>query len=93
MVGIAPKLSSNLFTVGPNPFSDYLLLRPSVPVMGKFVVHLVDIQGHIVFGTQLEGNGLSPIAMNTTSVSDGIYLLMIVSDEGKFLKKVIKHSR
>lgn len=93
MVGIAPKLSSNLFTVGPNPFSDYLLLRPSVPVMGKFVVHLVDIQGHIVFGTQLEGNGLSPIAMNTVSVSDGIYLLMIVSEEGKFLKKVIKHSR
>jgi PKD repeat protein len=93
VVGVKSKLSTELFEVGPNPFADVLILRPTVPMRGQFVVHLVDIQGHIVYAKQLEANGLAPIPMPTVTVPDGIYLLMIMSDQGKLLKKIVKTTR
>jgi PKD repeat protein len=90
VTGIMPK---DLFTVGPNPFYDYFTLSPNLTIYGKFVVHLIDIEGRIVYGASVDSKGAAPIRVAPGPLPAGVYLLSIQTAKGTMHKKVIHTER
>ena len=93
VISVAGQLTRDLFTVGPNPFDDFMTLTPNVTIYGRFTVHLVDIEGRIVFGTALDAKGAAPVRITPGPLPNGVYLLMIHTAKGDLHKKVIHHER
>jgi PKD repeat protein len=93
VISVAGPLTQELFTVGPNPFNDFMTLTPNVTIYGRFTVHLIDIEGRIVFGAALDAKGAAPVRFSPGPLPNGVYLLMIHTAKGDLHKKVIHHER
>jgi PKD repeat protein len=93
VISVAGPMPTDLFTVGPNPFHEYLTLTPNVTLYGKFTVHMVDIEGRIVYGAMLDAKGAAPVRITPGPLPDGVYFLMIQTAKGKMHKKIIHADR
>ncbi len=89
VISVAGTMHQDLFKVGPNPFHEYFTLTPNVSITGSFAVHLLDIEGRIVFGTSVQGKGIAPIRITPGPMTPGVYMLMIQTAKGKMHRKVI----
>ncbi|MCU4164708.1 S8 family serine peptidase [Carboxylicivirga caseinilyticus] len=78
--------------VSPNPFSNYLLIKPSFTssIIHKVNISLYDIAGNIIFSGQSEVGEMIKLE-GFYNTSKGIYILIIESDFGKKYYKVLKN--
>lgn len=89
VISVAGAIERDPFTVGPNPFGDYIQLKPTISTYGKFVVHLVDIKGRIVYANEVYAQGSNPIRLEPGSLPAGIYLLKIHTAKGDMVRKLM----
>ncbi|MFN8394425.1 MAG: choice-of-anchor V domain-containing protein [Bacteroidia bacterium] len=93
VISVASNIHRDPFTVGPNPFEDYILLTPTVTTYGRFVVHLIDVQGRIVYAAQVDAKGSAPVRIETGSIPGGIYFLKLHTAKGDMTKKLFHPAR
>lgn len=92
VISVGGSIRSDPFTIGPNPFHDHLTLQPTVSIHGKFVVHLVDIKGRIVYASELYAQGSLPVRVEPGPLPGGIYLLLVHTAKGDMTRKLIHTS-
>jgi PKD repeat protein len=92
VISVAGSVERELFSIGPNPFRDYITLTPTVSMYGKLVVHLVDIKGRMVYANEIYAKGSFPIQVAPGSIPNGVYLLMINTGKGSMVRKVMRTS-
>ncbi|HEX2898712.1 MAG TPA: T9SS type A sorting domain-containing protein, partial [Bacteroidia bacterium] len=92
VISIVGTIDRDPFAVSPNPFGDYILLTPTVSSYGKFIVHLVDIKGRIVFASEVYAKGSLPIRLEPGSLPGGIYFLKVHTAKGDMTRKLIHSS-
>ncbi|AJR04820.1 T9SS type A sorting domain-containing protein [Siansivirga zeaxanthinifaciens] len=73
---------SNQFTVFPNAFQDNINIQSTLEIES---IQIYDLTGKVVLKQKFESNEI-----NTKSLSSGTYFLVINSNSGKAVKKVIK---
>ncbi len=87
-------LTENNFTVYPNPFSNSFHLQFYLLHSENFKIEITDILGKVVKTIVqkefVEGENNLEINISEGEMSKGIYLLNVVSDKGRIVKKLTK---
>nr|WP_321412542.1 S8 family serine peptidase [uncultured Carboxylicivirga sp.] len=80
------------WNVSPNPFNNYLLIKPSITnnLINNVNISLYDIAGNIIFSGHSEVGEMIKLE-GFYNTSKGIYILIIESDFGKKYYKVLKN--
>ena len=82
--------SVNQFMVYPNPFNNEFTLDMTV-VAGTYSIVLTDINGKVIINQNVEAvEGNSKMVLSTSELAQGVYLLNIVSNNGRQTLKVVK---
>jgi hypothetical protein len=89
IISVAGSVVKDPFTVGPNPFNEFIQLTPTISTYGKFIVHLVDIKGRIVYANEIYAKGSSPIRLEPGTLPTGIYLLKVHTAKGDMIRKLM----
>jgi PKD repeat protein len=79
----------DLFQVGPNPFTEVLVLRPSLVIEGDFQVRLIDQRGRLTYSERVASHSGMPVVLRPGTLSDGIYFLVIETSQGRLVQKVL----
>lgn len=88
------RLPGFSITTGPVPFQEVLKLEYAIPKPGKLSIELLDLQGRTVLEGEFYDHtqGTHQSTLNTSQLSNGIYLLKVQFENGAALsKKVIKN--
>lgn len=93
VISVASEVHREPFTIGPNPFSDWILLTPTVTTYGRFTVHLVDMQGRVVYAEQMDARGSAPVRIQVGSIPSGIYFLKVNTAKGDMTRKLFHAAR
>lgn len=81
-----------ILSVYPNPVNDYMTLQMHQPIDGDLKFEIYDISGKLYFTQEIKNNvnGISKHYINTTELSQGVYILNInaagYSQTTKFIK-------
>ena len=91
---VAPVLnngvSSSSVVVYPNPFNEQLNLRITHPFEEQAQIDLYDLSGHIVLSeTILLHSGEQTIALPTSNLTSGFYILRMINGEQTSYRKII----
>ncbi|MFT5384913.1 MAG: hypothetical protein ACI81W_002315 [Saprospiraceae bacterium] len=81
-------LNSTNFALFPNPAQNLLNLRFNNPVNSRLDVYITNVQGQVLQNQRFE-NVLGQAAINTSSLSNGIYFLYVESEHGSATKKFV----
>ena len=90
IVGIGAEYKGPDFTIFPNPASHLVSIRIDVSELNNLDIRLTDMSGRTIFATNdfvvAEKNLLQ---LNTAKLSEGVYLIMLISDNETGLKKLV----
>lgn len=90
-VGIEENILATNIVVYPNPVSDRLVIKSSLPSQLKASSSVVDPQGRIVLVVDLKDGILQPeTIVDVSALARGIYFLKISSPAGQAAFKVVK---
>ena len=81
--------NNNDFEIYPNPAADYLIIKPLINKISKAYFELYNLQGVKVMQQQVSFTG-NEFKINTASLTRGLYLYKITSENGVFSGKIIK---
>lgn len=76
------------FKVYPNPISGELFIQPTSNIDEGFILELYSVKGELVKKECLDA-GSNLHRVNTSSIRNGIYILRMISDSGKYSEEVI----
>lgn len=79
--------------VVPNPSDQYSVVQFITPQEGAYTLEVYDINGRLV-GDVLQGNGASPLRINTGNFANGLYLCRLIKGDGSpggFTKVIVQH--
>jgi hypothetical protein len=76
------------FKVYPNPVSDELLIQPSSNTEEGYTLEMYSVKGELVKTECMEA-GITFHRIDASSLRNGIYILRLISDSGKYDEKVI----
>ncbi|MFA5418448.1 MAG: M1 family aminopeptidase [Bacteroidales bacterium] len=79
--------SATYFTVGPNPVLDHVTVYFHNDTIDLRTIDLMDLEGRII--QSIETN-LDEIQINTTGLSQGIYLIKVSNGQKSMVRKLIK---
>jgi hypothetical protein len=86
--GIAPEKTVSQFKVYPNPVSGELFIQPKSNIEEVYTLEMYSVKGELVKTECLQlGSNLQQISMS--SLQNGIYILRLISDSGKYSEEVI----
>jgi hypothetical protein len=89
-VGYSEHDLFNDIAVYPNPTDNYLNLDFSIEKAGSIEIYLRNITGQTIYTESLSNfSGQYNRSINLTSHPKGIYLLTILSDKGKYDRKIV----
>ncbi|HLW33166.1 MAG TPA: T9SS type A sorting domain-containing protein [Aequorivita sp.] len=80
-------ITESSFAVYPNPFSEQLNFILPETVMGDYTFRVFDLTGRIIYANTQSDRSFS---WNSSSLSEGVYILSIENNGGAITKKVIK---
>jgi hypothetical protein len=85
-------ISSNVFHVYPSPFKDYLKVTGNASARGQYWISITNEAGQQVYKAliKLGLNQSLDYIINTSELTPGLYYLTLISENGKWVKKVIK---
>lgn len=78
--------TNNLFTISPNPTSDYFVIESDFEHLESCRYELYSLNGEIIVADQL----LTSSKINMTKLKSGVYFIKIKIDDQIFTKKIIK---
>jgi hypothetical protein len=81
--------NNNDFEIYPNPAADYLIIKPLINKISEAYFELYNLQGVKVMQQQVSFTG-NEFKINTASLTRGLYLYKITSENGVFSGKIIK---
>ncbi len=84
----ASKVKTADLSVYPNPISGEMLIQPGSTINEAFTLEMYSVKGELVKTECLE-EGSSLHRIDTSSLRNGIYILRLISDSGKYDEKVI----
>jgi len=91
-VGIQENTPFNKFVVYPNPSDGQINLDLNAEIKGKLEIKITNMSGQVVFdGSISDLSGSMKRSINMNEQPKGIYLLSIITDQGKYDKKVVLH--
>ncbi len=77
------------FNVFPNPSNDYLNLDFTLQAASDVMVSMTDLTGKTVYTNSLKNlNGSQGLVINTSSMTDGMYMLSVKTSGGNITRKV-----
>ncbi|MFC7358583.1 PQQ-dependent sugar dehydrogenase [Jejudonia soesokkakensis] len=80
-----PEFDKNSISISPNPASDYVTISSSERILTS--IQVVDIRGSIIMS---ENFSAPQRTIETTSLSQGIYMIQVLADDGsKVTKKLV----
>ena len=85
---VSTQIAADKFLISPNPANDFVKISGFDGSNIKNI-ELIDLNGRTIKSEQF--NDLSAIELNLLSVSKGIYLLKIATENGLVSKKIIKN--
>ena len=88
ITGIDNSLSSQV-KVAPNPSKDKFLVDFGVLNLGKTTARVYDAQGRQVLSSEIGAN-VNQTTISLGNMANGIYLLEIISNKGRILKRLVK---
>ena len=88
ITGIDNTLSSQV-KVAPNPSKDKFLVDFGVLNLGKTTARVYDAQGKQVLSSEIGAN-VNQTTISLGNMANGIYLLEIISNKGRILKRLVK---
>jgi ELWxxDGT repeat protein len=80
-----PNFKENEFSLYPNPAADVVNLNFEKPFYSQMPISISDISGRVLIYSQL-GAGQSSIQLNTSTLSNGIYIVEVDGLSKKFIK-------
>ena len=86
--GIAPEKTVSQFKVYPNPVSGELFIQPTSNFKEAYTLEMYSVKGELVKTECLE-SGSNLYRIDTGSLRNGVYILRLISDSGKYDEKVI----
>jgi hypothetical protein len=81
--------SGVIYTVAPNPFTDKIIIGQTNVLQQPMQIKLTDLYGRIIMEKQIKSAGESSV-INIPTVSAGIYLLKLTTEEGTQIFKLVK---
>ena len=73
----------------PNPATDYVNVEFSIPEAEKVTFQLMDLTGKMLKNASLDGvAGANQYQFDIHGVSKGLYLMEIVTESGKSVRKI-----
>jgi len=86
--GIAPEKTVSPFKVYPNPVSGELFIQSNLTIDETYILEIYSVKGELVKTECLQlGSNLHQISMS--SLQNGIIILRLISDSGKYSEEVI----
>lgn len=79
---------SNSIEVYPNPASDYLYIEKSGEILNEFEITITDATGRLIF-KEIVSNNSSNYKFSLTEFVSGLYLIKVVTNDGKLFNKQI----
>jgi len=86
--GIEPEKPVSQFNVYPNPVSGELFIQPNSNIEESFTLEIYSVKSELVKAECIIP-GSTHYRINTSSLRNGIYILRLISDSGKYDEKVI----
>lgn len=83
--GFDSKIKVNFF---PNPVDEYLQINLGNLNSSKYTISMIDLNGKLVLEKTFEHPKLTEI-LNVSSISKGMYLVKLQSNEGEVAKKIV----
>lgn len=83
------EFSHLLFTVYPNPATDYLCIRQELGSPGKLKLTIEDLTGRSVLAGDYLSDENSPVCISLSGVAKGVYLLNINSEASTVTQKIV----
>jgi hypothetical protein len=85
LIGVPENEAASNATIFPNPFSDKITIsREENDIV---TLNVINIHGQIVLSKQVSGN---TIEVETSSLSNGVYMVQLVSENGTKVFRVVK---
>lgn len=84
----SPSQKNDLFIVSPNPVNDHMNIDFITPPGESPELILSDLSGRTIY-RQAIAKGTERIMINTTGISNGLYLIRVSSSSGSSVSKVI----
>lgn len=82
---------SKQITIYPNPVTDFVKIKTDVNLKSARI-QLLNLRGRLIKDVGEQKMFINtPLEINTQSISPGIYLIRIISEEKSFCKKIIKN--
>ena len=86
-VGMGEPDAQNVFTVYPNPCTDYLEIETTIRIYdGK--LNLTDIYGQLI-KSETWTQSAKALTLNIASLPDGIYILTLQDKKHIFMQKIV----
>ena len=86
-VNIEETEKPTYFTIGPNPVNDYLTVYFLNPTNNALEVKITDISGKTLIS---EHTWQEKLTLNTSSLNNGVYLVVVSDGKDSMVKKFIK---
>jgi len=86
--GVNSKTNSSQFKVFPNPVSGELFLQTNQTIYETYTLELYSIKGELL-KTECLDEGSNLYRIDTSSLRNGIYILRLISDSGKYAEETI----
>lgn len=87
-VSIKPELVRNLFTIAPNPTSDFVNISLEANPAVNAEVSITDLQGRVVYNSSLE-TGATSHQVQVSDLTAGMYMVRVNSGNTFGIKKLI----
>lgn len=88
VTGISDIKSANNVEVYPNPASDYIMVQAYTPGETLQTIRIVDISGRVVLNEQYASSS-NKRSINTSTYEPGMYTMLIETDSGPVVKRII----
>lgn len=86
LLGINENMLASEFTIYPNPSKDYITITSNELAYSS--IQISDLNGRLIDSSEFESTNQKSIDISI--LSNGIYLMKIISNKGTFTQKIIK---
>jgi hypothetical protein len=88
-MGVQNQVAKTLVAY-PNPCNENIFVQLPALLSNTAMIEIIDLTGKVLATKTIDNKQLSEVSVNTTSLTKGIYLLKLTTDNETFIQKIIK---
>ena len=90
-VGVAQLIDNSKLIIAPNPTTNYLRVEVvGVEIQNPASLSVLDVSGKLVYSETIEPSELSNKTISTSDLANGVYFLVIETEQGVMRERFIK---